>query len=107
PLQSLAGSLDAMSHPRRESGDAKAPQRAATDEDQAEQQERRRLVLRIGIHELRQEGEEEQRYFRVEDVGQRALPEHASQRYGATSDRGVGNACLRSRQQQHHTYEAE
>ncbi len=104
-IRSLAGSLDAMSRPCREGSDAQAPQRAVAHEDQTEQQERRRLVLRIGAHELRQEGEEEQRHFRVEDVGQRALQEHPSQRYGATFC--VGNACLRSRQQHHHTYEAK
>ena len=58
-----------------------------------EQQKRQRLVRRIRRHELRQEGEEEQRHLRIERIGQHALPEYAPQgdgitRKGDVNDRG-------------------
>ena len=41
-------------------------------------------------HELRQEGEEEQRDLGIEHVGERALPEHLSQRRLTALRRDVG-----------------
>ena len=55
------------------------------------------LVRRIRRHELRQEGEKEQRHFRVEHIGQRALPEHLTQRDRVTGRRRTGCAIAPGR----------
>ena len=75
-----AGVSHTAGRARGHDGDAEAPQRAVENEDQAEHQKRQRLVRRIGVDELRQKGEKEHRHFRIEHVGQRALPEHPRQR---------------------------
>jgi hypothetical protein len=71
---------DCLTRPAgRERGHAKAPQRAIEDENQAKQQEGCGFVRRIRGHELRQEGQKEQRHLRIERVGQCALPKHQTQ----------------------------
>src|SRR5580765_23674 len=46
---------------------------ALDDEPRAEEEERHQLVGRAGVDELRQQGEEEDRDLRVEDVGEKTL----------------------------------
>ena len=84
--------------PRRQAG-ARAPaperrdqehegdqeERALDDEPGAEEQEGEQLVGRVGVDELRQQGEEEDRDLGIEDVGQ--------QRLGGRGARGPGSAA--------------
>jgi len=108
-LQGEAHGQGRPAYPRAggERRDAKAPERAVENENQPEQQERNGLVRRIRRHELRQEGEKEQRHFRVQDVGQRALREHLTQRNRAARGYRIIRARLRARQQHFHPHEAE
>src|SRR4029450_4282123 len=79
PHHHALGAVDAGGCPCRKRRDAQAPQRAVENEDAAEQQEGEGLVRRVRRHELRQEGEEEQRHLGIEHIGECTLPEHFSQ----------------------------
>ena len=56
-------------------------------EDCSEQQDLRRDMACLGLHELRKQGEREKRHLWVQDVGEQALPEHRPERQrGASVD---------------------
>ena len=54
---------------------AVTPQHAVQVENAAQHDERERLVRRIGVDKLRHEGEEENRHFRIQHIGQETLRE--------------------------------
>jgi len=67
---------------RRRPRHEEVPHRAVHVEDEAEHEERERLVGSVRRDELRQEREEEERDLRVERVGEAALEEYRPQRRG-------------------------
>src|SRR5437764_2127542 len=56
--------------------DDEVPQRPVHVEERAKEEKGERLARGVRVDELRQEGEKEKRYLRIQDVGEESLPKN-------------------------------